>query len=290
MGISKLFQVLIVVFQVGCTSLFYQPDRFMYMPPEKLNLEYEQIKFEAEGKVPLVGWYFKTKRKKPKSFILFFHGNAQNITSHYLNLHWIPKEGHEFFIFDYRGYGLSGIVPALFGKGERQIKPNRNGVYKDSMAALNKGYELFKQSGAEKFIVYGQSLGGAIVQRALEDFEHKNDVDLVILDSTFISYQNIAFDKLWGAWLFKPLSPLAYILVSDEFSSTKFLQENKTPLLVIHGKKDFVIPFKFGEKIFAKAKVSKKDFWIIEKGSHIDVFSRHENHYRKLFLEYLDKL
>ena len=194
---------------MGCTSLFYHPDRFMYVPPEKMNVEYEEIKFESTDEVPLLGWYFPVKKKRPKSFVLFFHGNAQNITSHYLNLYWMPKAGHEFFIFDYRGYGLSGIVPALYGKGERQVKPNRNGVYKDSIAALKKGYQLFKKSGAEKFIIYGQSLGGAIVQRALEDFEHMNEVDLVVLDSTFNSYQKIAFDKLWGIWFLRPIAPLA---------------------------------------------------------------------------------
>jgi len=290
MRIVKLFQALMLVLLFGCTGLFYQPDRFMYVPPEKLKLEYEQIRFNSLDGVPLLGWYFPVKKQKPKSFVLFFHGNAQNITSHYLNLHWMPKEGHEFFIFDYRGYGLSGIVPSLYGNGERQIKPSRNGVYRDSIGALNKGYELFKKSGAEKFIIYGQSLGGAITQRALEDFEHMNEVDLVVLDSTFNSYQNIAFDKLWGIWLFKPLAPLAYVLVSDEFQSQKFLKNNKTRLLVIHGDKDFVVPFKFGAEIFSMATQENKEFWTIKGGVHTDVFVRHDKVYQKKFLELIDSL
>ncbi len=290
MLITKLFQIVTIILLTGCTSLFYQPDRFMYVPPEKLKLEYEQIRFDSLDGVPLLGWYFPVKKEKPKTFTIFFHGNAQNITSHYLNLFWMPKEGHEFFIFDYRGYGLSGIVPALYGNGERQIKPNRNGVYKDSIAALEKGYELFKKSGAKKLVIYGQSLGGAIAQRALEDFKRMNEVDLVVLDSTFNSYQNIAFDKLWGVWLFKPLSPLAYLLVSDEFQSRKFLKTNKKRLLVIHGDKDFVVPFKFGAEIFSMATQENKEFWTIKDGVHTDVFARHEDKYKKRFLELLNSL
>ena len=272
----------------GCSSVFYQPTHYMYVPPDLVDLKPVDIKFSAIDKTPLHGWYFKSKLKaRPESFTVFFHGNAQNLTAHYLNLKWMPNKGHNFFIFDYRGYGLSGFVPKIYGKGERVLSPNQNGVYKDAMAALNKGYQLFLESKAKKFIVYGQSLGGAILMRALEDFKYKDKVDLIILDSTFVSYQGIAFDKMTSAWPLIPFSPLTFILVSDEYAAKKFLLENKTKTLVIHGRKDFIIPFSFGQNIFNQLKTKDKSFWEIENGHHIDVFTDKNLVYREKLHQFI---
>lgn len=266
----------------GCSSVFYQPTHYMYVPPHLVDLKPDNTYFKSKDGTPLHGWYFKTAeaKRKPLSFTVFFHGNAQNLTAHYLNLKWMPAKNHEFLIFDYRGYGISGFVPTLYGNGERPLFPNQKAVYLDALSALEKGYELYKKSGAEKFIVYGQSLGGIILMRALEDFKFKDDVDLVILDSTFHSYQKIAFQKMSSAWLFLPLSPLSYLLVSDEYAPRKFLKENDKPTLVIHGKKDFIIPYSFGEEIFQKLSTSKKWFWSVEDGKHIDVFTNKNEAYR----------
>ena len=297
-----MYQLLIAISLIistlsGCSSVFYQPTRYLYSHPKEthpkeFNLGFQEITFESLDKTKLAGWYFPSSKKKetrPESFTVFFHGNAQNISAHYHNLIWMPAKNHSFFIFDYRGYGISGYAKALYGKGERVIRPNQQGVHKDAVAALYKAYDLYKASGARRFIVYGQSLGGAVLMRALEDFKMKNEIDLIILDSTFRSYQKIAFDKLWslGSWgIFKLFAPLSYLLVSDEFSSRQFLKTNTTKTLVIHGTDDLIIPFKFGEEIFTQLKTKQKYFWKIEGGHHIDVFTEKHKKYR----EKLDKL
>jgi uncharacterized protein len=264
----------------GCTSVFYQPTNYLYVHPKQLNLKFEEIKFNSLDKTKLVGWNFPSS-ERPESFTVFFHGNAQNLTSHYLNLKWMPAKNHSFFIFDYRGYGISGYENKLYGDGERVIRPNQQGVHKDALAALNKGYQLFKTSSAKRFIVYGQSLGGAILMRALEDFKKRDKIDLIILDSTFRSYQKLAFEKLWSLWPFKPFAPLAYLLISDEYSSRKFLKSNTTKTLVIHNLQDKVIPFHFGEQIFEQLiNTEDKIFWKIPKGRHIDVFTERHKDYR----------
>jgi uncharacterized protein len=284
---------LIISILSGCSSVFYQPTRILYSDPKEFNLSFQEIRFNSLDQTKLVGWNFPSKTQKvsaPESFTVFFHGNAQNLTAHYHNLIWMPAKNHSFFIFDYRGYGISGYSKAIYGKGERVIRPNQQGVHKDAVAALNKAYELFKASGAKRFIVYGQSLGGAILMRALEDFKLKDKIDLIILDSSFLSYQKLAFDKLWtlGSWgIFKPFAPLSYLFVSDEFSSRKFLISNTTKTLIIHGTSDRVIPFKFGEEIFQKLKVERKYFWKIEGGRHIDVFTEKNKKYREKLDEFI---
>lgn len=279
MNKRAIIQLLSQIFMVlglfsGCSGVFYQPTHFMYVPPHLVDLKPEDIKFTSQDGTPLHGWHFPShlKQSETESFTVFFHGNAQNLTAHYLNLKWMPEKGHAFFIFDYRGYGISGFVPKIYGEGERPLHPNQHGVYLDALAALEKGYELYKKSKAKKFIVYGQSLGGIILMRALEDFKYREEVSLVILDSTFHSYQKIARSKVSGSWLLWPLTPLTYILVSDEFAPRKFFTLNKTKTLVIHGKKDHIIPYSFGEEIFSKLQVKEKWFWELPEGKHIDVF------------------
>ena len=272
----------------GCSSVFYRPSRYLYVHPKKLNLIHEEINFKASDQTPLHGWLFPAdkKFKTPESFTVFLHGNAQNISAHYLNLKWMPAKGHSFFIFDYRGFGLSGILPEKnLIHNERTLKPNQQGVHKDAVAGLIRGYQLFKKSKAKKFIVYGQSLGGAIMMRALEDFPYRHEIDLVILDSTFRSYQKLAFHKLKSVWLFLPFSPLSFLLVSDEYASKNFINTNKHKTLVIHGTHDRIVPYQFGVKIYNQLVTDQKWFWTIKGGHHIDVFSDNHLKYRKMLDE-----
>ncbi len=220
-----------------------------------------------------------TQKASNKGTIIFFHGNAENISSHFLNLAWITHEGYNLFIFDYRGYGAS------------EGKVDQKGIFEDSFAALEKGLELHQSiSPKGKLIVYGQSLGGIISLRALADWEHTSRVNLIVQDSAFLSYQDIAFDKLKSFWPTYLLSPLAYLLVSDKYASDKVLYKFSNPLLVISGEKDIVVPFKFSKEIYKKSKSEKKWFWEIKNGTHSDVFAFHDFKYRELFLKLLETI
>src|SRR5690606_1051305 len=132
-----------------------------------------------------------------KGTVIQFHGNAQNISTHFYSLAWLVSEGYNLFTFDYRGYGKS------------EGSPHQEGVFKDALSAIEKGYEFHAKSGAGAFIIYAQSLGGIIAARALPDSSLSNKVDLLVLDSTFSSYKDIAFGKLTSRWFLTPISPLA---------------------------------------------------------------------------------
>ena len=81
--------------------------------------------------------------------------------------------------------------------------------------------------------------------------------------------------------------PLGWVLVSDEYSPEDSIALiAPTPLLVMHGELDGVIPMKFGEKIFELAH-DPKTFWKIEKGYHIDSMRRHDGIYREKLMEFL---
>lgn len=272
-----LLKYLILVFLVSCSGLFYHPDRYKYVEPKKIGLDYEDVFFKSDDGSKIHGWHFKTNEKKKKGIILFSHGNAQNISAHFIALAWIVKHGYDLFVFDYQGYGLS------------EGGPSQKNTVSDMLGALNYTHGLVKKDKDLKFITYGQSLGGVVLLRALEDFKHKNDIDLVVLDSTFDSYKDMGFSVATSNWFTFLISPLAYLLVSDEYMPTKIFKEDLN-FLVIHGDKDQIVDKKFGKKIFNKLKSNRKSLWVVEQGRHIDIFNSHQGKYRDMFVDFLESI
>lgn len=263
-------------FLVGCSNLLYYPDKVIYSTPKQFKLDYKDVYFNAKDGVKLHGWFLETKDKKKKGLVVFFHGNAQNLSSHYLSLAWMVNKGYDLLVFDYRGYGKS------------EGSPSPKEVNIDALSAMELGVEYFAKKKYSKFIVYAQSLGGVVALRGMKDFVHRDKVDLLVLDSTFSSYQEIARDRAASVWFLWPLQHVAYLIMSDEFASHDYISQFDRPTLVIHSKDDGVIPIKFGEEIYEKLKV-KKDMWVLEKVPHIGTF--HGNSYddREKFLEFLNK-
>ncbi|OFZ25736.1 MAG: hypothetical protein A2181_00295 [Bdellovibrionales bacterium RIFOXYA1_FULL_38_20] len=262
----------------ACTNYFLLPDRFHYSDPRnESHLEYEDIYFASLENLKLHAQLIKDKSAR-KGLMVFFHGNAENLSSHYLNFSWIPPEGYDYLIVDWRGYGRSW--------GEAQVE----GAISDSIKALELAWELKEKRGYKKFIVYGQSMGGAIVAKALSAFKMTEKINLLVLDSTFYDYKKIAFDALSGHFMTFLFSPLSYVLVTNEYSPENELKHLSIPILVVHGTSDQTIPFKHGKDVFGQLGTAKKWFWEIEGGNHIDIFMRHDGKYRKQFLELLETI
>ncbi len=270
-------KILLLLILTSCTSVFYQPTNRQFYRPEEFKLSYEDFYFPSKDGTKLHGWFFKAKGE-PKGTIVQFHGNAENISSHFLNLAWLINEGYNLFTFDYRGYWLS--------QGESEP----DGVYLDSLAALEKAMEFHEKSGGKHFVVFGQSLGGAISLRAVPDFKDTKKITLVVQDSTFSSYKDIAADRLSQAWILWPFSPLAYVLVTDKYSSEKVFDKITWPTLVITGGKDVVMPAKFGKYIYKNIASKKKWHWHVKTAPHISTFHVDNGRWRKEFLLLLDQI
>lgn len=247
------------------------------MKPENFNFSYKEITFHPKDGTELIGWFFPAKTAKAKGTIVHFHGNAQNMSAHFLGLSWVMDRGYNLFVFDYRGFGIS------------DGSPTPDGIYQDSMAALGEGRKLWSENGKGKFVVYGQSLGGTIAMRALADYQELSEVDLVVQDSTFMSYQDLGFHKLVRSPLFL-VSPLAYVLVSDKYSSTEFVKKLDRPTLVIVPLKDIVVDPRFGKEIYETLTTTKKWLWKIPDGEHISTFHDPKGPIRDKFIQLLETL
>jgi fermentation-respiration switch protein FrsA (DUF1100 family) len=245
-----------------------------YYDPSQVALKQEEVEFENEEGTRIHAWWFQAKTKVSKGTIVFFHGNAENLTTHFLNLSWLPEQGYSYLIFDYPGYGVS------------EGKPTPKSTVLTGYAAIR---WVHKNKDSGPLIIYGQSLGGAIAFRSMLDIKDEIPMKAIILDSTFLSYRSLAREKAKESWVTWLLQPIAWLAMTDEYAPKDIGRRAPTPLLVIHGEKDRVIPLKFGEEIFRNSP-EPKIIWKIPNGTHGDVFWAHQLVYRKKFLDYLEGL
>lgn len=261
--------IFVCLFLAGCTSLIYQPDKYLYTHPDHFKTKFDNFTFNSLDGTKLSGWKLYSKTKNPKNLLIYFHGNAQNLTSHFVNAVWMTDHSYDVLIFDYRGYGLS------------EGRPEPKGVSEDGLAFLNYSYEHYINGGYGRLIVYTQSLGGAIALRSLEDFKHKEDISLLVLDSTFLSPRDVAREKT---------NRLFKYLISNDFTAKPELSHLSMPVLSIHSTDDSVISYSLGEDLFNKIRSPKKDFWTLSIKGHGNIFFIQNLKYREMFIRYINKL
>ena len=87
----------------SCTGVVFQPTKRMYFDPQDtLKLEPDNYNIKINENVSLHAWRFKTKQPI-KGVVIQFHGNGENMTSHYVSTAWLINHGYDLVTFDYRG-------------------------------------------------------------------------------------------------------------------------------------------------------------------------------------------
>lgn len=270
---------------LSCNHLFYFPDDLVHTTPKKLDLDYQEFNVKTKDHILLHGWWIQadidspthatgSDKPAPLGTIVQFHGNAQNMTSHFLFLAWLVPLGFDLVVFDYRGYGKSQGVPT------------REGLVHDGIAMLE---WVRTHSRSPNIVVIGQSLGGTVAIPSLVQSGFAG-IKALVVDSTFASYREVARIKLSDIWLTWPFQyPLSY-LVSDDYSPQDFVGKLSIPKLFIHAVGDPVVPFASGKKLYELAN-PPKEFWTIPLGGigdgHTGAFGDQNPLYRKRLVEYL---
>ncbi len=263
--LSKLKRELIG--QGDTNRFFYFPTHDQPATPENWGFLYEDVNFKSADGTKLHGWFLKAKSNKPKGTVVFSHGNAGSLGHHLGFVTWLAEAGYQVFMYDYRGFGKSGGVL------------DRDGMVQDVKAAfLYVSGRKDVQQG--KIISYGHSLGGAKSVAALAEMQPEG-LKAIVIDGAFSSYQAMA--RLVAG-------DLGTELISDEFSPRDCITKiSGTPLLVVHGQKDQVVPFSQGKQLFDLAN-EPKTLFEVKDGTHGDALSRDQGAYRKKMLAWLDSV
>ena len=257
----------------GCSSFFYFPSQHGFYNPEKVYLKQEEVFFKASTNDSIHAWWFAAKTPQAKGTVVFFHGNAENLSSHFLMLYWLPAEGYNYLIFDYPGYGLSSG------------KPDQKNTVEAGVAAMEWVHE-HKDPGP--LIVYGQSLGGAVALRSAEIAKDRLPLRNVIIESGFRSYPQMARYVLSRSWITWLLQPLTVVLISNTGGVHDVSSFSPVPMLFIHGDEDNIIELENSKKLFTLAKEPKK-LWVVSGGHHGDMYFIDHEKNRERLLQYLDE-
>ena len=232
------FFILIYIFILVSTYLFQR--NLLYHPTEnnysgdKLLVSIEKIKIKTKDNIELISWHHKKSLKNYKT-ILFLHGNAGSLENRIHKINHFKEMKINFLLVSWRGFN-----------GNRG-KPTEQGLYEDGRSAV----KWLKSQGVheENIILYGESLGTGIVT---EIAQNKNFAG-IILESPFTSMIDAGKDKY-------PYLPVRFLL-KDKYESNKKIKNIKSPVLIMHGKVDKIVPFHMGKKMYKLANEPKYSYF-----------------------------
>ena len=238
--IFLIYLIIILILFIFQRNLLYHPKINKYYS-QSLDHEIKNIYIGKKHK--LKAWYhFKNNRYKT---LLFFHGNAGNLENRIYKLNEISKLNINYLIFAYRGFD------------NNPGKPSELVLYEDANSAIS--WLNSNNIPDSKIILYGESLGTAV---AIHIAQNKKFAGL-ILESPFTSM--IEMGKKYY-----PFLPVKFIL-KDKFDSINKVDKLVSPVLLMHGKNDKIVPFSMGKTLFDKLKV-KKFSYFNEFGDHMMEF------------------
>ena len=248
--IGTLLFVVGVMYGAFCLYLYLMQGRMIFYPVRKLTaspadigLHYESVSLTASDGVKLHGWFVPAQAEK--GALLFFHGNAGNISHRLESLKIFHDLGLSTLIIDYRGYG------------ESQGTISEKGTYLDGEAGWD---YLARVKGfpPQEIIVFGRSLGGAIAAY----IAGRKQPGGLILESVFTSVPDM------GARMY-PYMPVR-LLSRYQYDTIKALQSVICPVLVVHSPHDDIIPFENGLQLYETARQPKRFLEI--RGDHNEGF------------------
>jgi len=217
----------------------YHPDVNNYDTSD-IQFKFEKVTITSAQNIFLSSWF--SFKKRDNKTLVFFHGNAGNLNNRIYKLNEINKLDLNFLIISWRGFnGNSG-------------KPTEDGLYQDAKKTI----QWLEAKGIKKknIILYGESLGTGVVLELAKDDIYAG----VILESPYTSMVDMAKK-------FYPFLPVS-ILVKDSFQSRSKIKKNKSPILVMHGMMDTLVPFHMGKQLYQEAN-DPKYFYFPKSDNHM---------------------
>lgn len=241
-------------------GMLYYPDRLpVDLPPPRWAAGAREVWMRAGDGVRIHGLWWPEPEGRP--VILFLHGNAQEVYSWSLVREDLEELDCRLLVIDYHGYGKSDGVP------------HEAGLYADGRAAMT----WLREQGVppSRTVVFGKSLGGAV---ACEIAAEENLLGLV-LESTFTSLASVAHR----------LFPFTHMWMPDmeTYDSISKLPGSRSPLLVIHGELDELIPVEEGIALYDTAG-EPKELFLVPGAGHNDVSMAAGGRYGAILRRWLD--
>lgn len=236
-------------------SILYQPSSIQSFENCLGFRNYSKLEFQGTR------MYYK-ENPQSERVLVYYHGNGGSAC----------RRSAIAPLFEETNVSL--VFPEYTGYSHDQKSPSRDRI----LADVENVYQFLKSKSYEEVIVYGQSLGSgpASYHASL------GNVDTLILVSSFSTLPEVT-SSIFPITNLYPLK----LLLKEEYDNTRWLQNFRGSLKVIHGKEDQVIPPKFSKKLFESVPTENKEYTLIDGRGHNDIWG--STHYREKILEAVKK-
>jgi len=245
---KKMFFNILLSYLFICVVVFLMQRKLQYFPfgsvqnPYEIGLtHFNEVNINTKDNEKLRAWYYKNENSN--NVIIYFHGNAANLENRKNKYQAFAEDSnYSILAITYRGY------PGSTGS------PSEQGFYLDGQAAVDFIYA--QGFNDNNIILYGESIGSGV---AIE-MATKINAKALILESPFTSVEMVAKKTYW----FLPVS----LMLKDRFDNQEKLQKLDLPILIIHGKKDKVVPVSHGIDL-AESYSGPKKLVLTENDGHM---------------------
>jgi hypothetical protein len=254
----------------GCATLDARQREWIFQPSDRTwggaqstdDMQDVWINFNsaASGKAEQLHGLFLPADRPDAPVLLYLHGARWNVSGSSGRMRRMQDVGFSVLAVDYRGFGRSSAA-----------LPSETTALEDARAAWD--WIAKRYPGRPRYI-FGHSLGGAI---AIDLAAQVDDESGTIVEGTFTSILEVVSSFKWG-WL--PVSAL----ITQRFDSVHKVASIGSPLLVVHGSEDRLIPQSLGRKLYEAAQAPKR-FVLVEGGSHHNTNSLGQAQYREAVAE-----
>lgn len=258
-SVGRLVRSLVTIYVLLAGYLYVAADGMIFLPqPASYHDGPGILKLPTADGQRISAAYFPNPRATYT--ILYSHGNAEDMGENFETMAKIAAAGFAVLIYDYHGYGTSPGTP-----GEATAALDIEAAYAHLMGP--------RGVAPNRVIAYGRSVGGGPTLELVG--QHR--VAGVILESTFTSAVDVRFHLPFRIFPF------------DKFPSLARIRTLATPVLVMHGREDTLIPFSHGEALYAAAPGPKQHLWIAGAG-HDDFKEVAGDRWRQALIDFAKKL
>jgi fermentation-respiration switch protein FrsA (DUF1100 family) len=228
--------------------------------PAMLGIRYESVRIPTADGERLAAWQLEPER--PVADVVYFHGNGGNLSMWLPVLASLHQLGFRVLAVDYRGYGLSSGTPS------------EQGLYRDAEAVVRHVQATRPKENGRPLVYWGRSLGGPVAASAIR----VHAPDGLILESTFADKASVVRSQ--------PVLRALNLLSRYRFSTIDMLEPFRHPVLVVHARRDSVIPYALGRELYERLSPPKR-FVDIAEGDHNDLFDISYDAYWKPIREFI---
>jgi uncharacterized protein len=242
--VSTIIALLLVLIWGLQRRLIYQPAGTVVSPAAAGLSGARDVVLETTDGLKLSGWFVPAAAPNRGMAVLVANGNAGNRAGRAPLARALSERGLAVLLFDYRGYGGN---PG---------SPSERGLARDVRAAHR---FLVHDAGVpgDRVLYYGESLGAAVVVELATEHPPAG----LVLRSPFVDLAAVGRVH----FRFLPVS----ILLRDRFPLVDQLAEVKSPVTVVHGTRDSIVPAEQSRAV-AEAAPTLRQLLAVEGADHND--------------------